>query len=296
MTDQPKILLTGGTGNTASAIARRLASHGQRVRLASRTAPAGNVTHEHVTFDWTDASTHPPTLSGIEALYLVPPPAVLDPVPLMEPFIERALSHGVRRIVLLSASVIAEGSPGVGSVHTLLSERASEWAVLRPSWFMQNFAANHYMAEDAQDGFLMTSTGEGRVAFVDVENIAEVAVRALIDEQPHNAAHVITGPQAHTYTEVASILSQTSGRAIEHRHVSPAEVRARMVASGVPEDFAEILTMLEGLIRDGAEDRVTGTVQDVTGRPPRSLLEFARQHADAWAGPVPPKEALARQT
>jgi uncharacterized protein YbjT (DUF2867 family) len=229
-------------------------------------------------------------------MYLVPPPAVLDPVPLMEPFIELALSHGVRRIVLLSASVIPEGSPGLGTVHALLRERAPEWAVLQPSWFMQNFTGNHYMAEDARVGFLMTSTGDGRVAFVDVEDIAEVAVRALIDEKPHNAAHVITGPQAHTYTEVASILSQASGRAIEHRHVTPPEVRARMVASGVPDDFAEILTMLEDLIRDGAEDRVTQTVQEVTGRPPRSLPEFAQRHAETWADPLPAKKAVARQT
>ena len=183
----------------------------------------------------------------------------------------------------------------MGTVHALLSERAPEWAVLQPSWFMQNFTGKHYMAEDAQDGFLMTSTGEGRVAFVDVEDIAEVAVRALIDEQPHNTAHLITGPRAYTYTEVASILSQASGRAIEHRHVSPPEVCARMIASGVPDEFAEILTMLERLIRDGAEDRVTQTVQEVTGRPPRSLPEFAQRNAETWADPSA-REAVARQT
>jgi ergot alkaloid biosynthesis protein len=296
MTDQPKILLTGGTGNTASAIAGRLASRGHRVRLACRNAPGGNSTHRHVVFDWADASTHAPALTGIERVYLVPPLAVLDPVPMMEPFIELALSHGVRRIVLLSASVIPEGSPGVGTVHALLRGRAPEWAVLQPSWFMQNFTGNHYMAEDARAGFLMTSTGEGRVPFVDVEDIAEVGARALIDDKPHNAAHVITGPHPHTYAEVASILSEVSGRAIEHRQVSPTEVRARMVASGVPEEFAEILTMLEGLIRDGGEDRVTPTVQEVTGRAPRSFREFAEEHAEVWSLPSPAKEAAARQT
>jgi ergot alkaloid biosynthesis protein len=296
MTDQPKILLTGGTGNTATAIAARLASRGHHARLASRTPPAHNTTHQHINFDWTDPSTHPPALTAIEAAYLVPPPAVLDPVPMMEPFIELALAYGVRRIVLLSASVIPEGSPGVGTVHALLRERAPEWAVLQPSWFMQNFTHGHYMAEDARAGFLMTSTGEGRVAFVDVEDIAEVATRALIDKEPHNVAHIITGPQAHTYGEVASILSEVSGRAIEHRHVSPSEVQARMVASGVPDQFAEILTMLESLIREGVEDRVTQTVRDVTGRAPASLRDFARRHAPAWSLPSPAKEAQTTQT
>jgi ergot alkaloid biosynthesis protein len=294
MPDQPKILLTGGTGTTATAIARRLATRDHRVRLASRHAP-GDGTHQHVTFDWTDASTHAPALAGIERLYLVPPPAVLDPVPLMEPFIELALSNGVRRIVLLSASIIPEGSPGVGTVHALLRERVPEWTVLRPSWFMQNFTGSHYMAEDARAGFLMTSTGEGRVAFVDVEDIAEVAARALLDEEPHNTGHVVTGPVAHTYTEVASILSQVSGRTIAHRHVSPAEVKARMVASGVPDEFAQILTSLEALIRDGAENRVTQTVQEVTGRPPSSLQEFAERHGERLGTPSSEEGALAGQ-
>ena len=68
MTDQPKILLTGGTGNTATAIAARLASRGHHARLASRTPPAHNTTHQHINFDWTDPSTHPPALTAIEAL------------------------------------------------------------------------------------------------------------------------------------------------------------------------------------------------------------------------------------
>jgi hypothetical protein len=69
-----------------------------------------------------------------------------------------------------------------------------------------------------------------------------------------------------------------------------------MVASGVPDEFAEILTMLERLIRDGAEDRVTETVRDVTGRAPASLREFAERHAAVWHLPSPAKEAETTHT
>jgi uncharacterized protein YbjT (DUF2867 family) len=68
MTEQPKILLTGGTGNTASAIAGRLASRDHHVRLASRTPPTNNSTHQHITFDWTNPSTHAPALTDSERL------------------------------------------------------------------------------------------------------------------------------------------------------------------------------------------------------------------------------------
>jgi uncharacterized protein YbjT (DUF2867 family) len=70
MTDQPRILLTGGTGNTASAIAGQLANRGHRVRLASRHAPSRTNTHQHITFDWTDNTTHAPALTQIEHICL----------------------------------------------------------------------------------------------------------------------------------------------------------------------------------------------------------------------------------
>ena len=203
---------------------------------------------------------------------------------MMLPFLDRALAAGVRRIVLLSASVIPEGTPGVGTVHRRLRERVPEWAVLQPSWFMQNFTGRHFYAESIRhEDLLATSTRDARVAFVDADDIAGVAVRALVDPDAHNAAHVITGPEALSYGEVAAIVSESAGRPVRHRHVSPDEVRRRLLAAGVPEDFAGILTSLEDVIREGAEDRVTDTVERVTGRAPRSFREHAAANADAFA-------------
>jgi uncharacterized protein YbjT (DUF2867 family) len=279
-------LVTGGSGKTGRAVASRLAAMGHHVRTASRHAPAVPPAEgtEHVVFDWTDERTHGGALAGVGAIYLLPPVLVADPVPLMAPFIERALEGGAHRMVLLSASVIPEGGPGVGTVHRLLRERVPEWAVLQPSWFMNNFLEDHYMAEDAAAGFVMTATGDARIGFIDVEDIADVAAHALTDEPAHNAAHVLTGPEALSYADVAAVLTEVTGRPVEHRDATPAEVRARMIRSGVPEQFADILVMLEDVIRGGAEDRVTDAVQRITGRTPRSFQAFAERHAAILRG------------
>ncbi|WNG34969.1 ergot alkaloid biosynthesis protein [Archangium violaceum] len=281
-----RVLVTGATGNTGRHIASRLVELGFTVRTAARESRLADSTAEHVHFDWADTSTHDAVLAGVDRMYLISPLAVEDPSVLMVPFIERALERGVRRVVLLSSSAIPEGSPGLGTVHRFLRERVPEWAVLQPSWFMQNFVneRHHQGASLKREGLLVTATGEGRVGFVDAQDIAEVGVRALADEQPHNTAHVITGPQALSYDDIAAVLSQVAGRPMRHVHVDSEGVQKHMMEAGIPERYAALLAQLEEAIRQGAEGRVTQTVLRVTGREPRSFEAFARAHAAVWKG------------
>ncbi|TGB14910.1 NAD(P)H-binding protein [Streptomyces sp. MZ04] len=282
MTARPTgFLVTGGTGTTGSRVTATLADRGLPVRAGSRTPAPGT---RQVRFDWADPATHGPALSDVGAVYLVPPIGDADPARLMLPLLERARDAGVRRFVLLSSSAITEGDPGVGEVHRGLRQLAPEWAVLRPSWFMQNFVTpGHLHAESIRTtGEIVTATGQGRVAFVDAADIADVAVHALLDARPHNAAHVITGPEALSYREVAEAISTTSGRGVRHRPVSTAEFRARLTASGVPEDYARMLAAMDEGISRGTEDRVSPAVRGVTGRGARSFRDFACGHAGRW--------------
>jgi uncharacterized protein YbjT (DUF2867 family) len=115
------------------------------------------------------------------------------------------------------------------------------------------------------------------VAFIDAADIAAVAARALTDEEPHNTSYVLTGPEALSYADTAAIIAGVTGRPIRHRPVGPAELTDRLTAAGYPRDFAEMLPGLDVAISTGAEDRVTTTVPELTGRPARSFTDFARE-------------------
>ncbi|MFC8124895.1 NAD(P)H-binding protein [Streptomyces sp. NPDC057302] len=279
-----RFLITGGTGTTGSRVASALDAQGMSVRVASRAPGPGT---RQVRFDWTDPTTHAPALTGTDGVYLVPPIGDTEPARLMVPFLERALDAGVRRFVLLSSSAIAEGDPGAGEVHRALRQLAPEWAVLRPAWFMQNFVTpGHLHAESIRAADeIVSATGQGRVAFVDAGDIAAVAARALTDERPHNAAHLITGPRALSYAEVAEAVSKVSGREVRHRSVPVAALRERLVAAGMPEAFARVLAAMDDGIAHGSEDRVAPTVERITGRPARGFADFAAEHAAEWARP-----------
>ncbi|MFG2497794.1 NmrA family NAD(P)-binding protein [Streptomyces sp. NPDC048441] len=276
-----RFLITGGTGTTGRRTATALADQGLSVRVASRDPRPG--THQ-IRFDWADPATHGPALTGVGAVYLVPPVGDSDPGRLMVPFLERALEAGVRRFVLLSSSAITEGDLGVGEVHRALRRLAPEWAVLRPSWFMQNFVTpGHLHVESIRaTDEIVTATGQGRVAFVDAADIAAVAVHALTDEQPHNTAHVITGPEALGYADIAEAVSKVTGREIRHHSIPVERFSERLAATGIPEEFAHMLAGMDDAIAHGSEDRVDPAVERITGRAARRFADFAAENAAEW--------------
>ena len=280
MADKNTILVTGATGKTGTALTACLRGAGVPFRAGSRKDGGAA---EYIRFDWDDAQTYGPALDGADRVYLVAPIGSPAPEAVMIPFLHQALDAGVRRAVLLSSSAIPEGGPVLGQVHQAAHALMPEWTVLQPSWFMQNFTEGLHGESIRAAGEIVTATGEGRVGFIDAGDIAEAAFRALTDAAPHNRAYVLTGPEALTYTEAAAILSAAAGYAIRHRSVSRDALQERLTAAGIPEAYAALLAGLDAAIAQGAENRVTTAVYDVTGRPPKSLAEFARDSSRLWS-------------
>ena len=276
------ILVTGATGKVGKRLVEQLRTAGLAHRSASRhsTGEAG------VAFDWWDRATWAPAIEGVSAAYLIAPRAGGDPGPVMIDFVREAIAAGIRRFVLQSGSPVPSGGPGYGQVHAWLADNAAEnaieWAVLRPSWFMQNFTeALNGQTIRAESAFY-TAAGDGRVGFIDATDIAGSAFGALTAPQPLNGDPILTGPRAITYDEAAAIISKVLGRTIEHRRVTPAEVARRHVENGVPEMTAMMLGFADVAISNGAEDRVTDEVEKLSGAAPVSFEAFAERDKADW--------------
>ncbi|MFI6093185.1 NmrA family NAD(P)-binding protein [Streptomyces sp. NPDC051218] len=275
MTATGTTLVIGATGTTGSRTAAQLSAAGHRVKAASRRAvdvPGA----EPVAFDWYEPATHATALDGADRVYLIPPVGDADPAAVMLPFLRQARTAGVRRAVLLSSSAIPKGGPAVGTVHQALPDLFEQWAVLRPSWFMQNFTGAHAHAVSIrEEGAIWSAAGSGRVGFVDADDIAAVAVHALTDEHAPNTDLVLTGPEALSYDDIAATITQVTGRPVEHHRLSYEQMRDHLAAQ-IPLEFASMLADMDRAIAEGAEDRTTDTVQRLTGRPActfRALLE-----------------------
>ncbi|MDC7341011.1 NAD(P)H-binding protein [Streptomyces lydicus] len=276
MTATGTTLVIGATGTTGSRTTAQLIAAGHRVKAASRRAtPLPGA--EPVRFDWYNPATFGDALTGTDRVYLVPPVGDPDPAAVMLPFLQKARTAGVRRAVLLSSSAIPEGGPAVGAVHQALPGLFDEWAVLRPSWFMQNFTGTHAHADSIREhGVILTAAGTGRVGFVDADDIAAVAVRALTDDPSPDTDLVLTGPEALSHDDIAAIVTQTTGRPVAHRHLTYDDLRDRLAAV-MPLEFATMLADMDRAIAGGAEDRITDSVQRVTGRPPHDFRAIAER-------------------
>ena len=207
------ILVLGGRGKTA----RRLASllHDAKIPflLASRST-SDDCAYPQARFDWfkeetyreifqqaQSASDH--DVAPITAIYIVSPGS-LDMVPAMKSFIDYARNKSVQRFVLLSSSAVEAGGPGYGQIHQYLMELKVEYAVLRPSWFMQNFSESHHCVTIRSEGKIYSATGNGKLSWVSADDIAAVAFRALVDQKPHNTDHLILGPELLSYDDVSA--------------------------------------------------------------------------------------------
>ncbi|AXB42562.1 NAD(P)H-binding protein [Amycolatopsis albispora] len=253
MTNAP-VLLLGGLGKTGRRIADRLEARGVPFRAASRSTP--------VRFDWDDESTWDTALAGTGAIYLVPPAEHLDTAAI-GPLLARA---GARRVVLLSA----RGADFAGEPvpERVVRERSPEWTILRPSWFAQNFSEGVFAA-GIEAGELKLPTRDGRDAFIDAEDIADVAVAALTEDGHAGQAYDLSGPEAISFPDAVARIAEATGRPISFGYRTPAEF-----AATVPGELGELLGALLDGIAQGNGDYVSDGVRRALGREPRSFGDF----------------------
>jgi uncharacterized protein YbjT (DUF2867 family) len=268
------VLVTGATGKTGTSLVAQLQRAGVPYRAASR--------HAACPFDWERPATWDAVLEGVASVYLVAPPTVSNPYARMLDFIASAMRKGVCRLVFLSMAGLPAGGPAHGQVHQWLKDNSADWAVLCASAFMQNFSAGHYLATIREEDQIYSNTGTGRVPFIDVNDVAAVALAVLTAPAPLNTEFVITGDASMSYDQVAEVISQACGRRISHTPVTTEAMAARLIKRGLPENTARFLAFGYATIAAGMADRTTGVVRTLTGRPPTTFPTFAEANADAW--------------
>ncbi|MDT0448188.1 NAD(P)H-binding protein [Streptomyces hesseae] len=271
-------LVLGATGKTGRRVADRLREAGKTVRSASRSG--------ETRFDWQDESTWAAALAGVHAVYLVAPTVPSQAWQVVPPFVRQAVAAGVRRLVLLSA----RGIDAAGDDKFLTSEHAVqgsglEWTILRPTWFAQNFSEAFFLPQ-ILEGVLAVPTGEGKEPFIDVEDIADVAVAALTQDHHAGKIYELSGPEALTFGEAAAKIAAVLGREIRFVDLDGEAFLKGSIEAGVPEEHAGVLLGLFTAIRNGFDGHLSTGVRDALGREPRSFDAYVRTAAGsgAWAG------------
>ena len=262
-------LVLGGTGKTGGRVAERLKLLGVPTRIASRSSTPS--------FDWNDQRTWDAALAGVTAAYVsyAPDLAIPGATDTVRDFVEKAVKQGVQRLVLLSG----RGEEEAQLCERIVQDAGVEWSVVRASWFNQNFSEGEFLGM-VLGGAITLPAADIPEPFVDVDDIADVAVAALTEDGHNGEIYEVTGPRMLTFTEVAKEISRAADRDVQFIQVPKEAFAAGIAESGAPEEIAWLLNYLFDTVLDGRNAYVCDGVQRALGREPTDFAEYARRIAD----------------
>ncbi len=262
------ILVLGGTGKTGRRVAAGLRARHRPVRLGSRSGVPS--------FDWEKPATWGGALQGVEAVYVSYYPDLAAPgaTDAIRSFTDLAVQRGVRRLVLLSG----RGEPEAQRGEQLVRNSGAEWTIVRASWFAQNFSEG-YLVEPLLAGEVALPAGNVGEPFIDTDDIAEVAIAALVEDRHIGQLYEVTGPRLWTFAQAVAEIARVTDRSIRYVEV-PAEAYASMLrAASLPAEFVGLITYLFTEVLDGRNAWVADGVTRALGRPPRDFADWVRRTA-----------------
>ena len=291
------ILVTGATGTVGSELVKQLTSTslltpslGIKVRGAIHSQNKveefrqNNRTAEIAIMDFNKPQTVAEALNGVDQLFwlTLPRPNVTEEI--SSNLIREAKKNDVRQIVKLSVFQLV-GS--VGRWHRLeekiIEESGIPYAFLRAGAFMQNFISFFGQTIKNQSAFYLPA-GNGKVSFVDVRDIAAVAVKLLTENriEHENTAFGITGQEALSYSQASEILSKATGKIISYMDISQEEAIKSMKRSGMEDWLIADLIEFSNIIRAGNASQTTDTVEQLLGRKATSFEQFVKDHINSF--------------
>ena len=277
-------LVLGGTGKTGRRIAQRLEARGVPTRAASR---AGNPP-----FDWDDQGTWGAALDGVTAAYIsyAPDLAIPGATDAVGAFVERAVAHGVRRLVLLSGRGEEEAQRA-----ELLIQRAGRRMDRGSRQLVQPELLRRGVPGDGAGRRDRAPRGRGRGAVRRRRRHRRRRGRRAHRGRPRRPG--LRGDRAraaHVRRGGARESPRATGRAIRYVQIPPEAFAAGVAEAGLPEDVAWLLGYLFGTVLDGRNAHLTDGVQRALGRAPRDFSEYARAVAatGVWDVTAPAREPL----
>lgn len=282
MQEKQPILVVGGTGKTGRRVAERLQELSLPVRAVSRSSA--------IPFDWNDPSTWDAALDGVDAAYVTYAPDLAVPAAAaaIEDFARRAHERGLHRLVLLSG----RGEEGAQRCERILLDRDPDWTVVRASWFAQNFSEG-FMLDPLHEGTLALPAGDVAEPFIDVDDIADVAVAALTRDGHEGRIYEVTGPRALTFADAIDEIARASGRELRYEQIPLDVFVGALRAQGVPGPVVELMQFLFGTVLDGRNAQPCDGVRSALGREPRDFATYARDTAatGAWSAATAERSA-----
>jgi len=267
---QPPVLIIGKNGKTGNRVNQRLQALGYATRPVSRSS--------NPSFDWENPATWRPAIEGTGTAYVTYQPdlAVPGAESTIKEFVRVAAESGLKHIVLLSG----RGEKGAERAEEILKASGISWNIVRASWFCQNFSES-FMLEGILAGELALPAGDTVEPFIDVDDIADVAVTALTESAHRNKLFEVTGPRSLTFAQCIEEISEALGRPLKFTDVPVDAYINALREQGVPEELQWLLRELFTVVFDGRNCGVMRGVEEALGRPATDFTTYVQKTVES---------------
>lgn len=267
------ILIIGKSAKTGLRVEQRLQALGHSTRGVSRSSTPA--------FDWEDPTSWRGVLEGKQSAYVTffPDLAIPTAEGTIREFVAVAKDAGLKHLVLLSG----RGEKGAELAETALINSGLDWNVVRSSWFMQNFSEG-FMIDGIVGGELKLPAGDIVEPFIDIDDIADVAVAALTRPALRNRLFEVSGPRAMTFTQCVEEISEAVGHPVKYTQISIDEFLSALSNQGMPEGMLWLMRELFTVVFDGRNSKPAMGVEEALGRPATDFSEYLRKvtTSGAW--------------
>ncbi|MGP3960599.1 NAD(P)H-binding protein [Nonomuraea sp. 3N208] len=283
-----KILVTGATGGVGRLVVERLAGAGAQVRAVTRTPEKAGLPAavEIVEGDPSRPDTLAPHLDGVEAVFLHSRTIGTA----ADRLLALAAERGARRVAALSALNVDD--PLDLQPSRLRGDRNKEaeaaavasglaWTSLRASAFASN-ALQAWGAQIRRGDVVRYVYAAFQESPLDERDLAEAASLALLTDDLAGRRLELTGPQSLSHEEMVAVIGEVIGRPLRFEEVPPEAIAHHMIGIGLPEPFVRALMDRYTHYAGQEQHPVTGDLEKVLGRPPRTFADWVADHAAAF--------------
>ncbi|MBM4781897.1 MAG: NmrA family NAD(P)-binding protein [Archangiaceae bacterium] len=281
-----RVLVTGALGNVGQEVVRACRSAGFLVR-ATGAPPKVHARWpdvEAVEFDFTKRATWAGALDSVDFVFLLRPPPLGHMSTTINPCVDAAYSAKVKHVVFLSVAG-AETKTWVPhrKVEDHLKATGTAWTILRPGFFAQNLG-DAYLRDLVEDDRLFVPAARGRVAFLDVVDVGDVVAKVLENPLLHRGrAYRLAGPEAVTFDQLATLLTDALGRSITYRPASIASYAWHLWRHRrLPLMQVVVQTVLHVGLRSGDAEAVDDVQRSLLGREATPLRVYLGRSTQRW--------------
>jgi len=278
-----KILVTGATGNIGKEVVNLLKEKDANFVAVANDKKIDDV--DTVSADYADIASLEKAMEGVKTLFMVLPNHP-EMVKWGQNIIEAAKKSGIKHIVRSSGSLADKNSSLLikqllGETDQDLIESGIDYTITSPSFFMQNFI--NFFADDYKNGAIYQPSGNGKVSWTDVKDIAAVNIEILLNPEKFKGQNlIVTGNESFDYSEAVSRMNKILGKESNYVAISDEAATEAMKGLQFPDFVIELMISLNQCIVQGFGEETTDTVEKILGRKPIFFDQFVQDNKNVW--------------